>query len=410
MKLKLMCAAAAMALSIGAGASPAYAQLAEAVAVIVNDDVISTYDVRQRANLLLVSSGVSTNAELQQRASQQALRDLVDERLQLQEARTFEIQIAPAEIDRRLADIARANQVTTEQLAQNLAESGVGISTLRAQIEADVAWNRLMRGLYGSRVRVSNNEVRETQERIAANATRPQYLISEIFLPAESEQEFTDAQAGAMRLLEEMQRGAPFPLVARQFSGAPSAAAGGDIGWIASSELGVELQPAAERLQPGQVSLPVRTPTGVYILAMRDRREGAAQGSSTQISLRQISAPVAQAEQLRRASREIQGCSTVDQRISNIPEAQALDLGSTTESDLSPEVRARVSNVAVGAASAVEESGGLANALVVCSREAGGGGVPTREEIESRLYDQEMAMLSERYLRNLRREATIITR
>ncbi|MGE0594799.1 MAG: peptidylprolyl isomerase [Hyphomonadaceae bacterium] len=407
MNWKFACAAAAL---MAAGAAPAAAQLSEAVAVIVNDDVISTYDVRQRASLLVISSGLSNTPEIMQRASQQALRDLVDERLQLQEAETFEIDITGDEIDRRIADIARANNTTVEGLEQNLAQSGISLRTLRAQIEADVAWNRLMRGLYGSRLRVSDNEVRETMERIAAGATRPQYLISEIFLPAESEQEFTDAEGGAMRLLEEMQRGASFPLVARQFSAAPSAAAGGDIGWIASTELAAELQPIAERLEAGQVSLPVRTPTGVYILAMRDRRAGAAEGSSTQVTLRQISAPLAQAAELGSAARRINGCASIDASISELEGATTQDLGTTAESDLSPEIRERVNNVAIGSASTVQESGDQANALVVCARQTGGGAVPTREEVESRLFEQELAMLSERYLRNLRREATIISR
>lgn len=406
MSLKFVCAAAALLASAG----PAAAQMTEAVAVIVNDDVISTYDVRQRANLLIVSSGMTASPEIQQRAAQQALRDLVDERLQLQEARSFDINITSEEIDRRINDIARANSVTADTLEANLAESGVSIRTLRSQIEADVAWNRLMRGLYGSRLRVSDNEVRETIERIAAGATRPQYLISEIFLPAESEQEFADAENGALRLLEEMQRGAAFPLVARQFSGAPSAAAGGDIGWIASTELAAELQPVAERLEPGQVSLPVRTPNGVYIIAMRDRRQGGAAGATSQVALRMISAPIALSADLARAARQINSCASIDAALSGLEGAQSVDLGVTAESDLSPEIRQRIDGVAIGAASAVQDAGDMANALVVCSRQVGGGGIPTREEVESRLFEQELAMLSERYLRNLRREATIIQR
>ena len=119
-----------------------------------------------------------------------------------------------------------------------------------------MVWQSLMSRMYSSRVRVSDTEIRDTQQRLAANATKPQYLISEIFLPANTPQELDQMQSGAMHLLEQMQHGAPFPLVARQFSQAPSAAAGGDIGWIAASELSPELQPIADRLQPGQVSLP----------------------------------------------------------------------------------------------------------------------------------------------------------
>lgn len=411
MNFKHLTAAAALAAALTGAASPAVAQNAEGVAAIVNDHVISTFDVRQRATLLLVSSGIQSTPEMMQRAQQQALRDLIDERLQLQETRgQFEITIEPAEIDRRIADIARQNNTDAEGLARSLAADGVSISTLRSQIEADIAWSRLMGGLYGSRLRISEADITETQQRIAAAATRPQYQISEIFLPAETPEQFAEMEQGAMRLLQEMQRGAPFPMVARQFSAAPSAAAGGDIGWIASTELSPELQPIAERLQPGQVSLPVRTRSGVYIIAMRDRRAGAAAGASSQVTLRQITAPAARQSALERVQRRIQGCDGLDNAVSGIEGALVLDLGQTTESDLAPVIRDRISGVGAGAATPVVVDGEQASLFVVCARQTGGGGLPSREEIEGRLREQEMSMLAERYLRNLRREATIITR
>lgn len=412
----LAAAMAALLATSGATAQPAAtrasttAQYAEGVAAIVNDDVISTFDVRQRAALLLVSAGVEASAEMQQRARAQALRELIDERIKLQETATFDIDITDSEIDRQVADIARSNEMTPDQLQAQLARSGVSIASLRAQIEADIAWNRLVAGLYGSRIRISELDIRETQARIAANATRPQYLISEIFLPAETEQEFTNMQSGAMQLLGEMQNGAAFPAVARQFSAASSASQGGDIGWIAAPELAVELQPIAERLQPGQVSLPVRARNGIYIIAMRERRAGAPAGATSIVTLRQISAPAGRRAALERAQRRIEGCSNVEREIANVDGAQVVDLGQTTESDLSPAIRGRIAGIAIGAASAVEVSGEQANAIVVCGRETGGAEVPDRREIEGRLREQELAMLSERYLRNLRSEATIITR
>jgi peptidyl-prolyl cis-trans isomerase SurA len=411
MNLKHLTAAAALAAALTGAASPAAAQYAEGVAAIVNDQPISTFDVRQRAMLLLVSSGIQSTPEMMQRAQGQALRDLIDERLQLQETRgQYEITIEPAEINSRLEDIARQNNTDVAGLTSQLAADGVSISTLRGQIEADIAWSRLMRGLYGTRLRISDADITETQQRIAAAATRPQYQISEIFLPAETPEQFTEMEQGAMRLLQEMQRGAPFPLVARQFSQAPSAAAGGDIGWIASTELSPELQPIAERLQPGQVSLPVRTRAGVYIIAMRDRRAGAAAGASSQVTLRQITAPAARQGALERVQRRVNSCDGLDNAVSGIEGALVIDLGQTTEADLAPAIRDRVTGVAAGAATPVVVDGEQASLFVVCARQTGGGGLPDRAEIENRLREQEMNMLAERYLRNLRREATFITR
>ncbi len=408
-QMKQVAAAALFAGIVGLSA-PASAQLAEGVAAIVNDTVISTFDVRQRANLLLVSAGIQSTPEMEQRARAQALRDLVDEHLQLAEAKHFEIEVSDEQVERRIADIARQNQTDLAGLAQQLASQGISISTLRTQLRADIAWQRLMSGMYGSRVRVSEVEVRETQERIAASATQTQYQLSEIFLPAETEAEFAEMEQGAMRLLQEMQRGAPFPLVARQFSRSASAAAGGDIGWISAPELAPELQPVADQLQQGQVSLPIRTPNGVYLLAMRERRAGAPAGATSLVRLRQITAPAGRENALARVQRRIAGCDDLEDAVSSVPDASVIDLGQAAEADLSPVVVERIAGVAVGSASRVQVDGDLASSFVVCSREAGGSAVPDRQEIEGRLREQELTMLSERYLRNLRREATIITR
>src|SRR5262249_6446016 len=86
----------------------------ESVAAVVNDEVISTYDVRQRAQLLLLQSQFQPTPEIMQQASAQALRDLIDEHLQLQETggEPYKIHITDAEVDRRLGDIAHSNNTT----------------------------------------------------------------------------------------------------------------------------------------------------------------------------------------------------------------------------------------------------------------------------------------------------------
>ncbi|MBS0385557.1 MAG: peptidylprolyl isomerase [Proteobacteria bacterium] len=409
MRFTKLTAAAAIAVALVA-APPALAQSAEGVAAIVNDHVISTFDVRQRAILLLVSAGMQQTPELMRRASAQALNDLINERLEIEEAAKFHIEITDDQVNRRLADIASQNHLTVDTMAQQLGAAGASIQSLRNQLQANLAWERLMQGMYGSRVRVSENEIRTTQERIAANASRPQYLLSEIFLPAHSEQEFTDMQAGAMHLLEQMQHGAPFPLVARQFSQAPSAATGGDLGWIASTALDPQLQPVAAQLQQGQVSLPIRTQEGVYIIAMRDRREGAAAGATSQVNLKEVTIPRSRQNALERMQRRAAGCADLDRLVAGVDGVNVIDLGQTSEADLSPAMRDRINGVAVGHATAVQQDGDNANFVIVCSRQTGGGGVPTRDEIEQRLRGEELAMLAERYLRNLRREALIITR
>jgi peptidyl-prolyl cis-trans isomerase SurA len=383
----------------------------EGVAAVVNDEVISTFDVNQRSALILLTAGIQPSAEAMEQVRAQALRSLVDEHLEVQEAKDKKIKAEPKEIDQALDEIARSNRTTADQLKRQLASAGIGIATLRSQLEAEIAWRRLVGARYGSRVRISPGQIQDTLARIAANATKPQYLVSLIWLPADTPSEMQDASAAANKLMEEIQKGASFPLVARQFSGAPSAAAGGDLGWLSKGELKPEqLQAAVDTMEPGQIRGPVSAPGGVYILALRDKRAGVDPKTATKVTLQQISAPVNQRAALDRARRKIRGCETIQAAIAGTTGLEVVDLGQVDESQLNDQVRRDVQDTAVGAASALFEADGKVRSIAVCARDTAGGLLPSRDQVEDRLYEDEMAMLSQRYLRNLRRESTILTR
>lgn len=402
-----------VAASIFTGPAPARAQSSEGVVAIINDEAISTYDVRQRATLLLAGSGLELTDEALERAQAQALRDLIDERVQMQEAREKKVKVEPQAVDRTLADIARQNGTDLQALSRQLSAQGINIQTLRGQIEADIAWRRLVGGRFGSRVRISDIQINDALARITANAAKPQYLVSEILLAAENEEQFEQATSVATRLIEEMRtRGqrAPFPAVARQFSSSATAAAGGDMGWLSQGELKPELQAAIDLLSPGEFSPPVRTTNGVYILALRDKRAGVDPSAMTRVNLRQVTAPAVSRAQLERLRRRLEGCEGLEAAIRAVPGAAIADLGEAGEAELSDDVRGRIAKVAVGSASPIFETPQGLAVLAVCARRSSGEGMPTREDVENRLYEQELAMLSQRYLRNLKRDSTIIYR
>src|SRR5689334_25050292 len=83
------------------------------------------------------------------------------------------------------------------------------------------------------------------------------------------------AMQGANQLVTQMQQGAPFPAVARQFSALPTAASGGDAGWVSTGEVAPQVQSALEQMRPGQPSTPIPVKDGVDIVYLRDKPAGA---------------------------------------------------------------------------------------------------------------------------------------
>ena len=396
--------------------------LSGGVAALVNDDVISTYDLRQRALLFIVSAGVPATQDNLPQIQQEALRSLIDEHLEMQELRKteteqkFTIIATDDEVDAALQEIASDNNTTLDNLKSQFARAGLDVETLRSQIRAQISWQRLVQGRYGSRVRIGPNQIAMMQQRLNASASQPQYLVSEIFIDAARAGGLAAATDGANQLITQIQQGAPFGPVARQFSAAPTAAANGDMGWVSTGELQAELAAALEQMRPGQLSGPIPVSDGVYVLQLRDRRAG---GGSAMVSLKQAAvrlptdatdAQIAAANQTLTAFRATGAvCSNLESKAAAYPGLVAGDLGESPVTDLAPEFRTATESLQPDQFSnPVRTSVGL-HLIMVCGRRTLNPNMPTREQIEDRLEREQLSMLSRRHLRDLRNSATIET-
>ena len=402
---------------------PTVNYLSEGVAAVINDSIISTYDLRQRMLLLIVTSGMQPTADSLGQIERESLRSLLDEALQMQELRRvekeqkFSIIAKDEDIDRQIGRMAQENRATAEQLVGSLAASGVNPETLRAQIRAEISWQRWINGRYGSRLRVGDDQIESALARQNAAAAKPQFLVSEIFIEATRVGGAENALRGANQLIGQLQQGAPFASVARQFSAAATSATGGDMGWVTGEELQPALLQVLDQLRPGQLSQPIPVTDGVYILALREKRAGA---SATMVDLKQAAirltatstdADVAAAQSKLTALKPlIQDCSNMESAAATVSGVIAGDLGESEIKDLAPAFREAAEKLNIGQVSdPIRTQVGL-HLIAVCAKRQDGGRVPTKDEMENRLVGQQLAMIAKRYLRDLRNSATIETR
>ncbi len=402
------------------GLSLSSAQQVQSIAAIVNDDVISSFDVQQRVNLVLSSSGVQPDQDIIQQVREQVLRTLIDEKLQLQEAERFEVEVTKEEIEESINRLAQQNNFSTEAIESSLREAGISLSTLLDQIKAEIAWNKLVSGLLSSRVSITKEEVDQVLDQLKSSSNKPQYLVAEIFLEVDSLEQEEEVRQGGLQLIQQMQQGVPFALVAQQFSAAASAAQGGDIGWVQEGELAPQLNEALRRLQPGQVSPPIRTIGGFTILALRDRRIlGGPDPMQSTLDLRQIAVPAnAEAdattvEKIQQSLQQIRSslseCDNIENAIRQADNATVTNLGVLTMGQLSGAIAPLVASLQPGEATQPFRTDTSYSILVVCDREDSrqAAELPTRVDIENRLFDQQLSMQARRYLRDLRRDSTI---
>ncbi len=398
-------------------------ELSESVVVTVNDDMVSTYDILQRMRLLIVTSGIQPSEQNLPDIQREALRSLVDEHLEMQELRNqgktqkFDLIASNAEVDDELADIARSNNTSASQLLGNLAAQGVAPETFRDQLRAEISWRGWIRGRYGQRLAIGDDQIKAYQKRQLAEAGRPQYEIVEVFIDAARAGSEDAAIQGATQLVAQIQKGAPLAAIARQFSNSPSAANGGDVGWISTGEMAPEVDRALESLRPGQLSAPIPVKDGVFIIYLRDRRAG---GAATVVNLKQVAIAlpktaspdqVAAAQAKLEAMRpKITGCDTLAATVAKESGVISGDLGEAETKDLAPAFRSAAETLQVGQVSEPIRTDAGLHLIAMCDKRAGGAQQLTKEQIENRLLGEELAMISKRQLRDLRNSATIETR
>ncbi|WP_439634155.1 peptidylprolyl isomerase [Glycocaulis sp.] len=406
LKRLMLCLAAPCALVLAAGAQ---AQQVEGIAAIVNDQPITTYEVRDRMRFILTTSGIQPTEEVLGQVQQQALRSLVEETLQLQTARRYEVPITEEEVDEAIADIAARNGVTVADIQADLESAGASIDTMRQQLRAEIAWSYLVSGRYRSRIRVSDAQIESALERLAESASQTQYRVAEILVNLPASGDETDAERRITTIYRALEQGAPFPAVAEQLSDAPTAASGGDAGWLSAAQVRPQVAQVLQQMPVGSISNPIRVPGGYMIVALADRRDGQV---TEQFTLQQVTLVTSQVtperrQALERAASRTQGCSNVQAAFQSVPQAIVTDIGTVGANALVPQIRSALSGLQNGQASPVLETAAGLQVFVLCERRLGGPGLPGSNEIENQIVNQQLSLLARRWLRDLRNDATV---
>ena len=156
MKRLFVCVLALVLFSAPWGAR---AQDALRIAAVVNDEMISVYDLNMRLNLVVAFSGLPDTNETRQRLGPQILRSLIDDELKRQEATRLGIPVSEGEVERALRRVEKGNGFDKGGLDKFLASRNIRKSSLTTQIESEIAWRKLVQGRFGALSQVSDEEI-----------------------------------------------------------------------------------------------------------------------------------------------------------------------------------------------------------------------------------------------------------
>ena len=416
---RIIALATGLVLALSAIGQSAFAQSVQRIAAVVNEDVISAHDVEMRLNLVIGTSGFPDSPEVRTKLLPQVIRMLIDEKLKIQQAKQLKLTITEPEINSALAYVEKQNGLPPGGFEKVLAARGLDRTSALDQLHADVAWLKVVQRTLLPTIRIGEDEVDSELNRIKANLGRPERQVSEIYLPVDSPTNEDEVLHLAQRLSEQIHAGADFRGVARQFSQSPTAAIGGSLDWVPQGQLEEELDHALDAMKEGDVSGPIRTLSGYYILQLNKRRQTSEYDPNEEVvSLSQIFMPFSGAGALEPKVRDdmaqliqqvAQSCSDLDVFAKELKTPQSGPLGKLKIKDLPEDVRKVIQPLPLNKPSAPLQNQDGQRILMVCERTQAST-LPSREAIQKRLETQRLDIMAQRRLRDIRREAFLDVR
>jgi peptidyl-prolyl cis-trans isomerase SurA len=385
---------------------------------IVNGYVITGTDVDQRLALVILANQGRISDEERERLRLQVLRNLIDETLQIQEAKAHDVEIAPGEVQQSYERVAARFKRTPAQMSAYLREQGSSDRSIKRQILGELAWNRLLRRRVEPTTNVSEADVQAIIERMKASKGTKEFHIGEIYLSATPENA-TEVQTNGRKIIEQIRQGGSFAAYARQFSEASTAPVGGDLGWVRAAQLPDALAQAAQEIQVGQIAGPIPIPGGFSIVYLVDTRQiGMADPRDAILNLRQMSIKfepgitqaqaTARAESFAKATSAMQGCGKAAE-VAASQNAEVVDNDQVKVRDLPAQLQDMMLKMSVG--QVTQPFGSPTEGVrvfVLCGRdEPADASIPTPDQVRGPLEEARVNQRALRYLRDLRRDAVV---
>lgn len=391
---------------------PGHANESLRPAAVVNDEVISVLDLEMRIRLAMLTSGLRDTPRQRERIGPQVLQNLIDERLQMQEAESLGISVSEEEVDDRIERIASGNNMSARQLLRQLESSGVLPQAFREQIRTNIAWQKIVGQQIRPEVQVSQEEIEDAIQRLRSQEGEQQMRAREIFLSIDSAEEEPRARENAQRLVQQLRQGANFEALAREFSQSATASVGGDLGWVTGQGLPESVAERLENASRGEVLGPIRAFNGLYIVQLMDRRRVSA--GEEEVQLRQLVIDVPQdasdsdlqstAQRLSELAGDLDSCEEMTQVGERLSGVSSTDLGTVSTANLPDELRVAISDLSVGTASQPMRLADGLSVLMVCEREFSG---VDRGQISRNLTRERLNLRIQRRMRDLRRDAHV---
>ena len=269
-----------------------HGDLLDRIAAIVNDGLVLKSELDEQMTAVtkrLQEQKVEMPAESVLR--QQVLDRLVLQEIQMQRAKHVGLTISEEQLNGALQDIAQRNKIPFDQLPTALAAQGIDYKQYREAMRRELTLSTLRQRDVIAHINVSPRELEQFMARQQSSAANDEFNVSHILLSlpeAATPQQLETISHKAQDISERASKGEDFGQLAITNSNSQTALDGGQLGWRKGNQLPQFILDLVTKMKPGEVSAPVRTPSGFHIVRLYDRRGGEAPVIINQIHVRHI--------------------------------------------------------------------------------------------------------------------------
>lgn len=253
-------------------AKPPLGETIERVVAVVNGDPLLLSELRTRATPFLprlMQAPELQRMALMQQLYGELLNQLIDERLLEQEARKLSVSVTSTDVDRAIENVQKQSGLAGPEFWEAVRAQGFIEDQYKADVRRQLLRLKVVNQKVRTRVNITEDDVRRKYEEQLREARKAaQFHVAHVFVPVE---ESTATQLATARERAERVRGGLTP---ETFDTVMGDVGGGDLGWVLQNDLPESLAEALMSLEPGQISAPVRGPSGYHIFLLRERREG----------------------------------------------------------------------------------------------------------------------------------------
>ncbi len=270
----------AVALALALAAPAARARVVERVAAVVGDSIVLASEVEERVAPLLADVNQIRDPDKRAARSSALRREvldrLIDDELIVQQAAELKLTISNEQVDASIEEIKKQNNLNDDQLREALRGQGMTMAAYRADLKRQLLRFRVLNIAVGSKVNISDDEVRAYYERHMKDGTNVQVRASHVFIAipeGADAQVVAEKQAQAQKILERAKAGEDFAKLAKESSDdAATRAEGGDLGYFGKDMLPKPIEEIVFAMKVGDIRGPIRADRGFHVIKLVDRK------------------------------------------------------------------------------------------------------------------------------------------